>query len=624
MAKARMASGLLAGCLLLWGGAGPALAQPSVAQMLQYKPRQQDVVYSTPSPEEQAGCKVTLEPGTRPGSSWLVLLDAQGRKLRGFFGNNGKGVEIWSYYKDGAEVYREADTNQDGVADQYRWLNTGGMKWGVDVNADGKIDAWRMISAEEVAHEVFLATATQDFNRLRVLFITEDELRALKLPAARMEKIQKQLTGASAKFAETIKKLPALTSKANFVRAESAVPQCRPADTAGAEQDLIRFADRVVLYEGSDKKHEWLHTGGMIQIGLAWRLLDAPSAEEPTPVDGGKQAEGDAGVDPELVRQLTELDKGSVPPIGNGPNPQAAAFYKKRLEIVERINAAAKNKEPWVRQLADNYSNLAQCGSAAEEASTQQRLAQLLAEVKAAKATSLVPYVAFREMWSRYAKKITQPNDNLQKYQEEWLGLLTKFVQEYGQAEDAPDALMQLGMGREFGKEDEAKRWYQQLVSNFPKHQLAPKAQGCIRRLELVGRPLELAAATVTGQQYNIASVRGKVVVVYYWNKDCGTCIGDFARLKQLLTTYAAKGLEVVGVSLDDRIEDAKQFLQSNPLPVPHLFQGEGQATGLSGPLAIQYGVMTMPNIFLVGKDGNVISRTLQMNDLEDAIKKAL
>src|SRR5438067_7021966 len=146
MAKARMASGLLAGCLLLWGGAAQALAQPSVAQMLQYKPRQQGVVYSTPSPEEQASCKVTLEQGGRPGSNGWVLLDAQSRKLRRFFDSNGdKKIDVWSYYKDGAEVYREIDTNMDDVPDQYRWLNSGGMKWGVDVNADGKIDAWRMI-----------------------------------------------------------------------------------------------------------------------------------------------------------------------------------------------------------------------------------------------------------------------------------------------------------------------------------------------------------------------------------------------------------------------------------------------------------------------------------------------
>ena len=36
MAKARMATGLLAGCLLLWGGAGPALAIAATDQRAQH------------------------------------------------------------------------------------------------------------------------------------------------------------------------------------------------------------------------------------------------------------------------------------------------------------------------------------------------------------------------------------------------------------------------------------------------------------------------------------------------------------------------------------------------------------------------------------------------------------
>src|SRR5690348_10492335 len=103
MAKARIASGLLAGCLLLWGGAGQLAAQakrpPTISEMLAYKPRQQGVVYSTPSTEELSGCKVNLENGARPNASGWVLLDAQGRKLRRFFASNGK-VDVYSYYKD--------------------------------------------------------------------------------------------------------------------------------------------------------------------------------------------------------------------------------------------------------------------------------------------------------------------------------------------------------------------------------------------------------------------------------------------------------------------------------------------------------------------------------------------
>src|SRR5262245_7895343 len=263
MAKARMTSGLLAGCLLAWGAA-PALAQPpTVPQMLNFKPRQQGVQISTPTPEEEASCKVDLERGARPGASGWVLLDGQGRKLRRFFDSNGdKKIDVWSYYKDGAEVYRETDgklgnrpgakPGQDSVPTEYRWLNEGGMKWGVDANEDGKIDGWKMISADELAQEVVQAAAAHDFARLRALLISEAEVRALKLPAAETDKLLKALAGAEARFNETLKKLPNLTDKAQFVRVESSAPQCVPAETTGGESDLLKHASRLILFQAAD------------------------------------------------------------------------------------------------------------------------------------------------------------------------------------------------------------------------------------------------------------------------------------------------------------------------------------------------------------------------------------
>jgi hypothetical protein len=43
---------------------------------------------------------------------------------------------------------------------------------------------------------------------------------------------------------------------------------------------------------------------------------------------------------------------------------------------------------------------------------------------------------------------------------------------------------------------------------------------------------------------------------------------------------------------------------------------------GLDGPLATQYGITVLPNLFIVGKDGKVASRTAQINTLEDDLKK--
>src|SRR5262249_27481734 len=61
---------LLAGCLAL--GAAPASAAPSVEQMLKFAPKQQGVIYTTPSGADLEKCKVELIKGQGKGSGWLL------------------------------------------------------------------------------------------------------------------------------------------------------------------------------------------------------------------------------------------------------------------------------------------------------------------------------------------------------------------------------------------------------------------------------------------------------------------------------------------------------------------------------------------------------------------------
>src|SRR5262245_9769116 len=102
MAKFAM-KGMIAGCVLLWAAAMPAWAQPSVAQILNFKPIH-EVQISTPTPEEYGSCKVELVKGTKAGTSGWLLVDAKKRPLRRFFDNKGDNkIHIWSYFRDGEE-----------------------------------------------------------------------------------------------------------------------------------------------------------------------------------------------------------------------------------------------------------------------------------------------------------------------------------------------------------------------------------------------------------------------------------------------------------------------------------------------------------------------------------------
>jgi hypothetical protein len=90
--------------------------------------------------------------------------------------------------------------------------------------------------------------------------------------------------------------------------------------------------------------------------------------------------------------------------------------------------------------------------------------------------------------------------------------------------------------------------------------------------------------------------------------------------LKLLLDKYGSKGLELVCVNLDTSVDDATAFLKSTQAPGVQLYK-EG---GLESPLATQYGIMVLPNLFLVDKDGKVASRTVQVGTLEEELKKLL
>jgi thiol-disulfide isomerase/thioredoxin len=182
---------------------------------------------------------------------------------------------------------------------------------------------------------------------------------------------------------------------------------------------------------------------------------------------------------------------------------------------------------------------------------------------------------------------------------------------------------MQLGMVSEFAnKEIEAKKWYERLVKDYHDNPLAVRAQGALRRLDLEGKVLELSGNQLDGGAFNISQWRGKMVVVYYWaswNKD--RCVADFAVLKQLVDAYGSKGLALVCVNLDNTVEEANAYLQRSPAPGIQLFQ----PGGLESPLATQYGVMVLPNLFLVDKDGKCLSRNIQqVSGLEEEIKKRL
>jgi thiol-disulfide isomerase/thioredoxin len=331
-----------------------------------------------------------------------------------------------------------------------------------------------------------------------------------------------------------------------------------------------------------------------------------------------------------LVNELTQLDT-KTPDGGNGgANPLMARHHMLRVDMLEKIAAAAKpdQREAWYKQMADSLSTAAQNSPAGDTAAMTRLVKLEEATAKAAPGSNLAAYITYREMQADYAVRVNQgtgtkeKEDSFSKVQQAWVDRLTKFVEAYPKADDTPDALLQLGMVCEFlNKDVEAKNWYLALQKNFADTPQGHKAEGSIKRLSSEGQAFKLAGPTLADPNvvYDVEQAHGKVVVVYYWASWNSQSATDFTKLKAMMDTEG-KEVELVAVNLDNTVKEARDFLTRTPAVGVHLYQ----SGGLDSKLANDYGIVVLPQLFLIGKDGKVVSRNVQINNLEDEVKKLL
>jgi hypothetical protein len=90
--------------------------------------------------------------------------------------------------------------------------------------------------------------------------------------------------------------------------------------------------------------------------------------------------------------------------------------------------------------------------------------------------------------------------------------------------------------------------------------------------------------------------------------------------LKQLQAKYAKQGFSLIGVNLDSDRAAAVSFLQQNALPWRHLYE----AGGLDSRLATEMGILTLPTMILIDKDGKVVNRNIHAAELDQELGKRL
>jgi thiol-disulfide isomerase/thioredoxin len=148
---------------------------------------------------------------------------------------------------------------------------------------------------------------------------------------------------------------------------------------------------------------------------------------------------------------------------------------------------------------------------------------------------------------------------------------------------------------------------------------MAESFAGTLRRLSLKGKPMEITGTLLGGGAFDQKSLAGKVVLVDFWATWCGPCVAEMPNILAQYEKYHARGFEVVGISLDEDRAALQAFVAEQKLPWPILFEPAG-GEGWQHPMATKYGISGIPQLILLGRDGNVIT----LNARGEALAKQL
>lgn len=113
---------------------------------------------------------------------------------------------------------------------------------------------------------------------------------------------------------------------------------------------------------------------------------------------------------------------------------------------------------------------------------------------------------------------------------------------------------------------------------------------------------------TPEGGTLALYSLRGHVVLLDFWASWCGPCLREVPNLKKIYDKYHSKGLEILGVSLDDKLDDWKNAIARKGLNWKHI----SSLKGWKCPVTKLYNVTGIPRMYIIDETGKIIAQDLR------------
>jgi thiol-disulfide isomerase/thioredoxin len=137
---------------------------------------------------------------------------------------------------------------------------------------------------------------------------------------------------------------------------------------------------------------------------------------------------------------------------------------------------------------------------------------------------------------------------------------------------------------------------------------LAPKegaegSEGGTEGLEsaLVGKPApEIELKSLDGQQFQLTSKKGKIIILDFWASWCGPCLQVMPQVDRVAHEFEEQGVLLFAVNLEETPEKVKAAMERLKLSTTVLLDQDGR-------VAEKYGATSIPQTVIIDREGKVV-----------------